>query len=725
MGANGSVGPAGPTGPMGTAGTAGTNGTNGQNGNDGAAGPAGPAGPTGSAGTDGRSAQVTGPGIQFDVESAAIDAQGVATAVFTVKDADDKPLDVDGVFTEGAISVRFVLAWLGVDDQGRPNTYTAYTTRQATGNGQTVTQASTDSNGMMELMSAADGRYRYTFGTMAMPADRTLTHIVAAYATRTVDGVRYVSNDELTFRPDGMAVTVTREVVTDAACNNCHGDLAIHGGSRKHVQLCITCHQPQSSDPDTGNTVDMTVMIHKIHMGEHLPSVQNGTPYRIIGNRNSVHDYSTVLYPQPLNDCSTCHQGANGMLGLQRPTRAACGSCHDGTSFVDPAPMGMTLHSGGAAANDMMCATCHPASGGLAGITDKHAVGLLDPMRPRVEFGLVSITDTAPGQTPTVRFTVSVGGTPRDIVATPLTTLRATFFGPNTDVARFWQGTIQGGGASGTLAPVAGMAGTFDWTAAAAAAIPADASGSYTVGLEGYIQETGGPRNAAEAPILAFAVTDATARARRTVVSSAKCNSCHKDLALHGDQRKNPNYCVACHNPDNVNEERFARREGRSVWIPSVDLGVMAHKIHAGEHLTQQPYILGGFPVANAGNPDGNPINFGEVRYPNTLSNCKVCHEGTSYSLPLAAGVQPIRLEQRTCTEDPAADADDYCAGAAWEVSATRMVPRQTAVCTACHDDDATAAHAELETTTGGVEACATCHGSGSAYDVELVHGLE
>ena len=55
--------------------------------------------------------------------------------------------------------------------------------------------------------------------------------------------------------------------------------------------------QPQTIDPDTGNTVDMPVMVHKIHMGEDLPSVKAGKPYQIIGNRQSVNDYSTVTFP--------------------------------------------------------------------------------------------------------------------------------------------------------------------------------------------------------------------------------------------------------------------------------------------------------------------------------------------------------------------------------------------------------------------------------------------
>ena len=53
--------------------------------------------------------------------------------------------------------------------------------------------------------------------------------------------------------------------------------LSAHGGARVEVQYCVMCHNPGTTDPYSGNTLDLKVMIHKIHTGNTLPSIQTAS----------------------------------------------------------------------------------------------------------------------------------------------------------------------------------------------------------------------------------------------------------------------------------------------------------------------------------------------------------------------------------------------------------------------------------------------------------------
>ena len=100
------------------------------------------------------------------------------------------------------------------------------------------------------------------------------------------------------------------------------------------------CHQPQTTDPDTGNTLDMKVFVHKLHMGSQLPSVVAGTPYQIIGFNQAVSDWSTVVLPSDPRRCAFCHEptkvtgATQADAWMKNPNRAACGSCHDDVNFA-------------------------------------------------------------------------------------------------------------------------------------------------------------------------------------------------------------------------------------------------------------------------------------------------------------------------------------------------------------------------------------------------------
>lgn len=710
-GCEGPAGPpgAGPEGPPGPAGDA---------------GPEGPEGPPGAPGPPGQpGAWIAGPGLVVEIEDASIAADGTARATLRFADAGGTPLDPAGRLSEGAIDIALVLAWLDADEGGAPGAYAAYTTRAQTSDstGETAIQAYHDIGGTLAAIDVAAGRYAYTFAAVADPALGARTHTVAVSARRGFRGTRFTAVATRDFVPDGGPVAVTRAVVETAACEGCHVDLRAHDGGFRDTRQCILCHGPQTIDPDTGNTVDFAVMIHKIHRGRDLPSMAAGGAYRLVGDDGAVHDYGDVVYPRPVQDCTSCHAGAQGDLFKQRPGRAACGGCHDTTAFVDPVPPGMTRHTGGPQASDANCTVCHPAEAGVAGVVDVHRrTPLSDPASPVLALDILDVTGTSPGAVPALRFRVTVDGSGRDIAAEPLDWLAATMAGPTSEYGSDVQVGIQGPGAAGVLVAEDAAAGIFRYTFPASAAVPADATGSVAIGLESFLV-VGGVRLPALAPVAHAPVTDAVAVPRRTVVRAEACDGCHGALRAHDGMRSNAQYCPLCHTPRRSNADNVSRFEDDTVLAEPLDYKVMIHRIHRGAG-GSQPYVLGAAPSPDPTNPRGTPVDFGALRYPADLRRCDACHEPGTETLPLGPEVRPSRAETLVCIEDPAADGDDFCA------TRTRtdvLRPPATAVCTSCHDSVAALAHAEVMTTSAGVESCTVCHGPGAGVDIAGAHAIE
>ncbi len=376
----------------------------------------------------------------------------------------------------------------------------------------------------------------------------------------------------------------------------------------------------------------MKVMFHKIHMGEDLPSVKAGTPYQINGSHGN-NDYSDIAFPANPNTCQACHtpDAKQATLFTTAPTAAACGSCHDDVNFATG-----VNHAGGPAANDKECANCHIAQGESdfdASILGAHVNPNQSSLLPGIQGTIVSVTNTSVGQHPVVAFQVkdSSGATiPLAAFSQKNYRLALVLAGPTSD----YVGINAHGYVSEDASKTSVLNGdTYTYTFNTA--IPAGATGTYTVGMEGRRYDTvlAGTTKAQTIEygmknvVFNFSVDGSAVKPRRAVVSLAKCDSCHYNLSLHGENRNQIEQCVLCHNP--IENDAVMRPADGSANPPeSIDLALMIHRIHSGPSQTRD-FTIYGF--------GGSKNNFNNVGYPGDLSNCEQCHIPGTYVLPIGA----------------------------------------------------------------------------------------
>ena len=667
------------------------------------------------------------PGLVFDIIAADIAADGTISTRVKVTDPRGLPLDRTGVTTPGNVSMSFVAAYLPAPEAK----YVSYTTRRQTSpiTGESATQASGENNGRWEQI--AEGEYRYTFNAKA-PANfnRSATHSILVYGSRNLSefdlGTNY-DDDVFHFIPAGgqPQPAQVRDIVKTETCNKCHFQLSAHGGSRRSMEGCIMCHTPQTTDPDTGNTVDMVVMTHKIHAGEALPSVQAGQDYVIIGNQQSVHDYSSVVFPADPRNCQFCHETpasgqapAHQNAWLSRPSRAACGSCHDNVNFATGEG-----HADLPQISDNQCNTCHQPQGELPfdlSIINAHMIPEKNVPRDGLNFEILSVTNTAPGEKPTVTFKMTKdNGEPymlSDFRAGTLDRVALVMAGPVHDYGytSFGSGVTTPGYVTedprngGTCAADGVCTYTFQ------RAIPADAVGTYSISTEGRRDFTILPGTQKEVhteygsvnKVAYFGVGNSPTNPRRQIVSTEKCNQCHGFLSLHGENRNQVEHCATCHNASETDSARrpvAAEAAERTRPNQSVDFALMIHKIHTGEtmHEFNRDYTVVGF--------GGSVHYFDHVRYPALRPNgspadtstCSMCHVNGSENLPLP---DEVNRKQVIDPQGP-----------------INPVSRITAACTGCHQSQAAASHALANTTQLG-ESCSACHGTNSQFSVQRSH---
>ena len=247
----------------------------------------------------------------------------------------------------------------------------------------------------------------------------------------------------------------------------------------------------------------------------------------------------------------------------------------------------------------------------------------------------------------------------------------------------------------------AATTGTATYTYTFKTAIPASATGTYAMGIEGYRNFTVLPgtvvaqtvRDVGFNQLLPFSV-DGSAVSPHTLDNAQQdCSACHYRLSAHGGIRENVQYCLLCHNPTATDA---ATRPASANPPQSIDFPVLIHRLHTGATAEpggqMTPFIVYGF--------GGSKNDFSGVLYPAALQDCGKCHVNLTNFPPVPS------------TRIPVTNPTDYI----------NPTPPTTAACTACHTPQDASAHAQVNTSPTLGETCGVCHGQGAAFAVDLVH---
>jgi OmcA/MtrC family decaheme c-type cytochrome len=657
-----------------------------------------------------------------------------------------------------AANIRFTIAQLRPGVAGAGSTWHAYVTKKDAAELQATTETATTSGAV--FTDNGDGTYSYTFAKPlngyapdGATYDGSLTHRVGL-ELRSNDALALAAanNAPFDFVPATGSTTdfpLRRDIVDNDTCFACHDRLEFHGGPRTDVKYCVTCHNPGTTDGQApNNTLDMVVMIHKIHMGENLA---NG--YVITGFGGPV-DFGEVVFPQDQRNCQTCHQESDADTPQASnwrttPYARACGACHDTVNF-QTGENHASDGPGGIAATDDQCVTCHGPTSTIDNGNLRVDVVHQIPEKLAAEkfkFNLLGVTNTAPGQMPIVKFSVT-DPTNNNAPYNILTDTAFTSGGASTlslDIA--WttadytnRGSGSASGSTGTPAqpikinplvggtPATGPDAEGAFTSTSPIALPADLVGSIGVAMEGHpgvdVNSDGSAERIAVPNVVNFFASTGSVVPRRDSINVKKCDDCHNVLSAHGSNRSdNIQVCAECHNPNatDIGKRGVPLTDCDNELGPDdvpIDLKYMIHAIHSGPIAS---YKVCGF---------GNSANdFSDLRYPGKLNNCEGCHytpdaNDTASYYP----VDPTLV--LATTVDAGANRASPTDDVAWSPN--------TAVCSACHTSAVAEQHmlqnggsktlsknADGTTAGGPLETCQLCHGPGRTADVKVLHGVD
>jgi len=508
-----------------------------------------------------------------------------------------------------------------------------------------------------QLVFNPDGYYTDPTKTSGVVFEPGLTHRVAiqlSYTNAAGEAVIVNPNFDFTIDANGNSVPVTdpaltRKMVDVGSCNGCHAKLALHGGGRVDTQYCVMCHNPGTTDANSGHKVTFMTMVHKIHAGRGLSTAVGGENYTIWGFNSTAFDFSEVGFPQDLRNCATCHSGQNpatpqGDNWKTRASKEACLTCHaSGTgSLWETAhlPIAQGLVGPTAAALDLpnlQCATCHKPGSAIA--SERVHWSQVQQNGAKYKMNIVSATLTNTPTTTTTGTTTTTttrsvrveyflsdptnGNAAYNLAETRFAGLQLRVAYQNLVGQPNWETEFTAYNNAGTLAVIAANTGTNDGSNHYVVNVPlpddtatAVAAGTARVVSIGAVAEARlEPKSATDprpAAIPAsnvnvvvqhasseFAISGAL-KPRRKIVSTEKCNVCHGGLgtasasnlkanAFHGGGRTTVEACVTCHDPNRMSAT--AMTNGAELQ-ESYQFKRMIHGIHGNGKRTY-PFTTG------------------------------------------------------------------------------------------------------------------------------------
>jgi OmcA/MtrC family decaheme c-type cytochrome len=563
-----------------------------------------------------------------------------------------------------------------------------------------------------------------------------------------------------------------RELVSTAACNDCHGVLGhgFHNGGRTDARYCAMCHTDQRKYGYADNTNnkqnnhavgDFVMLGHTLHMGARRPSSGRTTHnYNYAGVA-----YKETGYPMDIKYCTQCHRSdrqdapaAQGDNWKKKPGRLACGACHDGINWG-------ASHHGGVRTDDSSCATCHGEATTRSPF-NAHRPADVTKLNPTTSDRYHNFTydlDSATldsSRRPIVRFRIKMDGfaitDASKLIPTGFTggpSFYLVYALPQDGISRPADYNVNANVALSAVIPTLPEAPDADgyWTATLSTlSVPANASLVTCFMTRAYTQTD----VAANDPLSLSRRVTASKKvlvgnifgnaARREVTSAARCNDCHEMLGTsyitrqygaHGGSMANdPALCGVCHSVNGA-----ARGWSRNI-------SYIVHAVHGvGKRTVQYSSYM------NVARPS-NPAGIGAYGYPGVLNNCEQCHLPGTYdfssqssqaALPnlIWSTVATGTIADTTAAQNSpyVATGNDYGTGfsAGAQAAGTTLVNSPlTHACVGCHDSKSAIAHMRQNggafyetrssfTKSGALEnreTCMICHGSGRSADIKKAH---